>query len=43
MEDPPTQIFAGPAEAESGATGSGFTVTGVVAQVELPQPFSQRT
>ena len=29
--------------ADVGATGSGLTVTDVVAQVELPQLFSQRT
>jgi hypothetical protein len=39
----PEQIVDGLALASVGATGSGFTVTGVVAQVELPQPFSQRT
>ena len=39
----PEQIAVGLADAEVGATGSGLTVTDVVAQVELPQPFSQRT
>ena len=40
---PPAQIADGLAEADVGATGSGLTVTDVVAQVELPQLFSQRT
>ena len=40
---PPEQIVAGVAAADVGATASGFTVTDVVAQAELPQPFSQRT
>ena len=39
----PEQIVVGLADADVGATGSGLTVTDVVAQVELPQPFSQRT
>ena len=39
----PEQIVVGLADADAGATGSGLTVTDVVAQVELPQPFSQRT
>ena len=38
----PEQIVVGLADADVGATGSGFTVTVVVAQVELPQLFSQR-
>ena len=37
------QIEDGLADADVGATGSGLTVTDVVAQVELPQLFSQRT
>jgi hypothetical protein len=37
------QIEDGLAEADVGATGSGLTVTVVVAQVELPQLLSQRT
>ena len=39
----PEQIVVGLADADVGATGSGLTVTDVVAQVELPQLFSQRT
>ena len=40
----PTQIAAGLANADVGATGNGLTVTDVVAQVELPQlAVSQRT
>ena len=40
----PEQIVAGLADADVGATGSGLTVTVVVAQVELPQlAVSQRT
>ena len=39
----PELIVDGLADAEVGATGSGLTVTVVVAQVELPQLFSQRT
>ena len=39
----PEQIVAGLAEADVGATGSGLTVTVVVAHAELPQLFSQRT
>ena len=40
----PEQIVVGLAEADVGATGSGLTVTVVVAQVELPHPgVSQRT
>jgi len=39
----PEQIVVGLADADVGAIGSGFTVTDVVAQVELPQLFSQRT
>ena len=39
----PEQIVDGAAFAEVGAVGSGFTVTVVVWQVELPQPFSHRT
>ena len=39
----PEQIAVGLADADVGATGSGLTVTDVVAQVEFPQPFSQRT
>ena len=39
----PEQIMVGLADADVGATGSGLTVTDVVAQVELPQLFSQRT
>ena len=39
----PEQMVAGLADAEVGATGSGLTVKLVVAQVELPQAFIQRT
>jgi len=40
----PEQIVDGLADADVGATGSGLTVTDVVAQVELPQlVVSQRT
>ena len=39
----PEQMVAGLADADVGATGSGLTVTDVVAQVEAPQPFIQRT
>ena len=40
----PEQIVVGLADADVGATGSGLTVTDVVAQVELPQlAVSQRT
>ena len=40
----PEQIVVGLADADVGATGSGLTVTEVVAQVEFPQPaVSQRT
>ena len=39
----PEQIVVGLADADVGATGSGLTVTDVVAQVEFPQLFSQRT
>ena len=39
----PEQIAVGLADADVGATGSGFTVTEVVSQVEFPQPFFQRT
>jgi len=39
----PEQIVDGAAFADVGAVGSGFTVTVVVWQVELPQLFSQRT
>jgi hypothetical protein len=38
----PEQIGFGLAEAVVGATGSGLTVTVTLAQVELPQEFSQR-
>ena len=39
----PEQIADGAALADVGAVGSGFTVTVVVWQVELPQLFSHRT
>jgi hypothetical protein len=38
----PEQIVDGLAAAELGAVGAEFTVTVVLAQVELPQLFSQR-
>ena len=43
VEDPPEQIAGGVAAGLVGVAGSGFTVTVVVAQVEFPQLFSQRT
>ena len=39
----PEQIVVGLADADVGATGSGFTVTVVVWHVELPQLFSHLT
>ena len=39
----PEQIVDGLADADVGATGRELTVTVVLAQVELPQLFSQRT